>query len=173
MENPGEFFQTGVIGGYRLERVLTEGVSLIAAKGAQLAIYLTRPGLLHVPGDETVCKPDRLLQKTLYGCVQAADPYGFEPSGDLMRRVHGFVVVLTGQLVYRRIRVFASLGDILHGMAELGERVDVSGVLVHHPGLAAGRLHHVHGLEESGDVGGTVQAVGSFRRSADHALALR
>src|ERR1017187_2905962 len=104
MENPGEFFQTGVIGGCRLERVLTEGVSLIAAKGAQLAIYLTRPGLFHVPGDETVCKPDRLLQKALYGCVQAADPHRLEPSHDLTDRVHGFVVVLTRRLVDRRIR---------------------------------------------------------------------
>src|ERR1019366_933744 len=148
-----------------MERILTEGVSLTAAKGAQLAIYLTRPRLVHVLDDETVCKPDRLLQKALYGCVQVADPHGFERSRDLMRRVHGFLVVLTSRLLDHRIRVFASLGDILHGMAELGERFDVSGVLVHHPGLAAGWLHRVHRLEESGDVRGTAQAVGSFRRS--------
>ena len=129
---------------------------MTAAKGAQLAIYLTRPGLVHVLDDESICQSDRLLQKALYGCVQGADPFGFEPSGNLPDGVHGFVVVLTRRLVHRRIRGSTSLGDILHGMAELGERVDVGGVLVHYPGIATGWLHRMHGLEESGDVRGSV-----------------
>ena len=51
-------------------------------------------------------------------------------------------------------------------MAELGKRLDVGGVLVHDPGVAAGWLHHMHGLEESGDVGRTIQAVWSVRHGA-------
>ena len=99
-------------------------------------------------------------------------PTGLNPLAIWTDGLQSFIVVLTGSLDDRRIDTPASIGNILHGMAELGERFDVGGVLVHHPGVAAGRFHHVQGLEEFCDIGGTIQTVRSFRRIAGDGLGL-
>ena len=81
-------------------------------------------------------------------------PDRLEAPGDLPDGFHGLVIVRGGCLVDRRVRASASLGNILHGMPELGQRFNIGSVLVHHPRVAARRLYHMDRLEELGDIPG-------------------
>ena len=80
LEDGGEFFETGVIGGRRLKRVLTKDVPLARAEGAKLAVHLCRAGFSRVLDDEGVCKSDRIFDQAHYGRVEVAHSHGFERS---------------------------------------------------------------------------------------------